>query len=86
MERYSQPAFSGFPSAWRGGQSQGYDMKKVGVLPLGRENQQGVFVRGSAAGAGRGVIAGKMAVKAPDLTYYGLRSGGFRRVIDIIIS
>lgn len=49
--------------------------EKVGVSPLGRENQQGVRVRGSAAGAGRGVIAGKMAVEAADLTYYGRRSG-----------
>lgn len=43
--------------------------EKVGVSALGRENQQGVGVRGSAEGAGRGVIAGKMAVKAADLTY-----------------
>lgn len=50
--------------------------EKVGVSLLGRENQQGVCVSGggSAAGAVRGVIVGKMAVKAADLTYYGRRS------------
>ncbi|TSV68135.1 hypothetical protein Baya_13412 [Bagarius yarrelli] len=61
--------------------------EKVGVSLLDRQKQQGVCVRGSAAGVGRGVIAGKMAVKAADLTYYGRRlGGGISGVIDIITS